>query len=108
MATGFEIFNALFQVVDIVDACLDVVSIKIRSLDSRQQIKIRLYYLQNSKLVHVLARTGRNHVFQRRKFLIHLGPSSPFDQTMGSFAGNFPPRCTSRAGLLLLAIGRRC
>lgn len=28
MATGFEIFNALFQVVDIVDACLDVVSIE--------------------------------------------------------------------------------
>lgn len=28
MTTGLEIFNALFQVVDIVDACLDVVSIE--------------------------------------------------------------------------------
>ena len=64
-------------------------------------------YLQNSKLVHFLARTSRNHILQCRKLLIHLGPPSPLNQAMCRFSSNLPPSRTCRTGLFLLTPIRR-
>lgn len=48
--------------------------------------------MKNSKLVHLLPATSRNHILQRGKLLVHLGPSPPLNQAMSGLARNFASR----------------
>jgi hypothetical protein len=65
-------------------------------------------YLQNSQLVHLLPRTRRYHVLQDAKLLVHLGPPSPLNETMRSFASNLASLCCSTSALLALPSRSSC
>ena len=56
--------------------------------------------LQYSKLVHLHALTGRNHILQNTEFFIHFTPSPPLDDAMCSFAGDLAPGGACCGGLL--------
>ena len=50
-------------------------------------------YLQDSKLVHFLPLTRRDHVLPHSDCLIHLRPPSPLDQAVCSLSGDLATRC---------------
>lgn len=65
---GAEVGNALLEISCVVDTSL-----------------------KDSELVHLLATAGRNHGFQDREFLIHLGATTALDNTVCCFACHLLP-----------------
>ena len=75
---GFQVFDALLQVAEIVDAGL-----------------------QDGQLVHLLVFAGWYHVLEDAKLFVHLRATSSFDEAMGGFPSNLLACCACRRWLFL-------
>jgi hypothetical protein len=58
-----------------------------------------LTYLQYGKLVHLLSRTGWDHILQYPELFVHLGPPASFNQAVRRLSGNLSSRDTRGAWL---------
>lgn len=91
-----QIGDALLEIAQILDAGLSSISMALRPF-----YVLRLTHLQNGQLVHLLTLASGYHVLQHSKFLVHLGPPPPLDQTVCGLAGNLSSCCCGACIILL-------
>ena len=65
-------------------------------------------YLKDSQLMHILVFACRYHILKYTEFLIHLRPSSSFDDRVRRLPGHLLPCRARQTGLLLTCRSGRC
>ena len=94
---GLKIGDALFEIAEIVYARLWRMGF---SRETSHDGFVALY-LKDGQLMHILVFACRYHVFEYTEFLIHLRPSSSFDDRVRRLPGHPLPCRACHTGLLL-------
>lgn len=68
----------------------------------------RELYLKDRQLMHILVLACRYHILEYTEFLIHLRPSSSFDDRVRRLSGHLLPCRARQTGLLLTCQSGRC
>lgn len=101
---GLKIGDALFEIAEIVNARLCRLAIS-REAPLHGFVKL---YLKDRQLMHILVFACRYHILEYTEFLIHLRPSSSFDDRVRRLPGHLLSCRARQTGLLLTCRNGRC